>query len=107
VFINPRILEEEGDEWDFNEGCLSIPKIREDISRKEKIKIRFQDENFKEHTKTFEGLAARVIQHEYDHIEGKLFIDKLTALKKRLLQSKLNDIVKGKVKVDYKMRFAK
>lgn len=107
VFINPIVMEEFGEEWDFNEGCLSIPKVREDISRPEYVKLRYLDEEFKEHIEEFNGMAARVIQHEYDHIEGKLFIDHVGALRKRLLQRKLNDILKGKVNVDYKMRFAK
>jgi len=105
VFINPTIVEEEGEEWAFNEGCLSIPEIREDVFRKPKIVIEYQDENFKEHRETFTGLAARVIQHEYDHIEGILFTDKLSSLKKRLLKGKLSGISKGKIKIDYKMRF--
>jgi len=105
VFINPVIEEETGDEWPFNEGCLSIPDVREDVSRNEYIKITFLDENFKEHTQEYSGIAARVIQHEYDHIEGILFTDKLSALKKRLLKGKLSNISKGKIKVDYRMRF--
>ncbi len=105
VFINARILEETGEEWAFNEGCLSIPNIREDVSREEKIKIEYFDENFVKHTDEYDGLVARVIQHEYDHIEGVLFTDKLSALKKRLLKGKLANISKGKVSVDYKMRF--
>lgn len=107
VFINPIIMEQSGDDWDFNEGCLSIPKVREDISRPEFVKLRYLDEEFKEHVEEFYGLAARVIQHEYDHIEGKLFIDRVSPLRKRLIQRKLNDILKGKVQVDYKMRFPK
>lgn len=105
VFINARIVEETGEEWAFNEGCLSIPKIREDVYRKPKIRVRFMDENFKEHDRTFEGLIARVIQHEYDHIEGKLFTDKISPLRRRMIQGKLNDISKGKVQIGYKMRF--
>ncbi|NER16009.1 peptide deformylase [Spongiivirga citrea] len=105
VFINPVIEEETGDEWPFNEGCLSIPDVREDVSRNEYIKITYLDENFKEHTQEYSGIAARVIQHEYDHIEGILFTDKLSALKKRLLKGKLSNISKGKIKVDYRMRF--
>lgn len=105
VFINAKITQEEGDEWAFNEGCLSIPDVREDVFRNPKITIEYQDENFKKHIQTFSGLAARVIQHEYDHIEGILFTDKLSSLKKRLIKSKLNNISKGKIKVDYKMRF--
>ncbi|MCM5663276.1 peptide deformylase [Galbibacter mesophilus] len=105
VFINPTIIEETGKEWTFNEGCLSIPDIREDISRNETIKIEYLDADLKLHTEEFSGLAARVIQHEYDHIEGVLFTDKLSSLKKRLLKGKLSNISKGKIKVDYKMRF--
>ncbi len=105
VFINAKIIEETGEEWPFNEGCLSIPKIREDVHRKPKIRIKFMDENFVEHDKTFEGLIARVIQHEYDHIEGKLFTDKISPLRRRMIQGKLNDITKGKVQIGYKMRF--
>ncbi|MCO6497285.1 MAG: peptide deformylase [Chitinophagaceae bacterium] len=105
VFINARVLNKGGDEWAYNEGCLSIPKIREDILRQETVLIRFQDENFVEHTKEFCGLTARIILHEYDHIEGKLFIDYLKPLKKSLLKRKLTDISKGKVDVDYKMSF--
>ncbi|WP_224484556.1 peptide deformylase [Robertkochia aurantiaca] len=105
VFINPKITKEEGDEWSFNEGCLSIPDIREDVRRKPKITISYYDREFNHHEETYEGLAARVIQHEYDHIEGVLFTDKLSSLKKRLLKGKLANISKGKIKVDYKMRF--
>ncbi len=105
VFINPTILEESGDEWAFNEGCLSIPDVREDVFRKPKIKIEFYDEDFKKHMMELDGLAARVVQHEYDHIEGVLFTDKLSALKKRLIKSKLTNISKGKVSIDYRMRF--
>jgi len=105
VFINPKILKEEGDEWAFNEGCLSIPDIREDVFRKPDITIEYLDENFEKHTDTFTGLSARVIQHEYDHIEGILFTDKLSSLKKRLIKGKLANIAKGKINVDYRMRF--
>ena len=105
VFINPRIIDETGDLWSYSEGCLSIPDIREDISRKEEIKIVYFDENWVEHEETYTGLAARVIQHEYDHIEGILFTDKLSPLKKALIKGKLNDISKGKIDVDYKMKF--
>lgn len=105
IFINPQIVEEEGEEWAFNEGCLSIPEVREDVFRKPKITIEYVDENFKAHRETYDGLAARVIQHEYDHIEGILFTDKLSSLKKRLIKGKLNNIAKGKVHADYKMRF--
>ncbi len=105
VFINAEILEEEGDEWAFTEGCLSIPDIREDVKRQPKVTIRYRDENWKEHTETYEGLAARVIQHEYDHIEGILFTDKLNPMRRSLLRGRLQDITKGKVRVDYKMKF--
>ena len=105
VFINPKIIAEEGEEWAFNEGCLSIPEIREDVFRKPRITIEYQDEDFNKLRETYEGLAARVIQHEYDHIEGILFTDKLSSLKKRLIKGKLSDISKGKVDVDYRMRF--
>jgi peptide deformylase len=105
VFINPQIIEEEGEEWPFNEGCLSIPKIREDVYRKPFIRIRYMDENFNEHEEEFEGVAARIIQHEYDHIEGILFTDRISPLRKRLLKRKLTDISKGNINVDYKMRF--
>ncbi|GAA3574550.1 peptide deformylase [Snuella lapsa] len=105
VFINARILKEEGDAWAFSEGCLSIPDIREDVFRKPKITVEYLDENFNKHTEVFEGLIARVIQHEYDHIEGILFTDKLSSLKKRLIKGKLTNISKGNISVDYKMRF--
>lgn len=105
VFINARILEETGDKWSFNEGCLSIPDIREDVSRHEEVRLEYYDENFERKEEVFSGLAARVIQHEYDHIEGVLFTDKLSSLKKRLLKGKLANISKGKVRVDYKMKF--
>lgn len=105
VFINAKIIDETGDEWAFNEGCLSIPDIREDVFRNETIKIEFQDENFEKHIKEFSGIVARIIQHEYDHIEGVLFTDKLSPLKKRLIKGKLSNISKGKINVDYRMRF--
>ncbi len=105
VFINPTILEETGEEWAFNEGCLSIPDVREDVWRHENVKIHYFDENFNEFTETFDGLAARVIQHEYDHVEGVLFTDKLSGLKKRILKGKLSNISKGKINSDYRMRF--
>ena len=105
IFINARILEETGDEWAFNEGCLSIPEVREDVFRKPKIKIEYQDEYFNTHVEEFDGLVARVIQHEYDHIDGILFTDKLSTLKKRLIKSRLVNISKGNISVDYKMRF--
>jgi peptide deformylase len=107
VFINAHVEELLGDDWVFNEGCLSIPKIREDIYRAEEVTIRFMDEHFQEHVKTFNGLTARVILHEYDHIDGKLFIDYLKPLRRKLLKGKLDDISRGKVSVDYKMVFPK
>lgn len=103
VFINAEIVELSGKEWVYNEGCLSIPKIREDVLRHEKVTLKYMDQHFVEHIDTFNGITARVILHEYDHIEGKLFIDYIKPLKKKMLQGKLNDIHKGKVKVDYKM----
>ena len=105
TFINAKILEESGDEWAFNEGCLSIPDVREDVFRKPKIKIQYQDIDFKTHVEEFDGLVARVIQHEYDHINGILFTDKLSTLKKRLIKGRLINISKGNISVDYKMRF--
>jgi peptide deformylase len=104
VFINARMVEEVGEEWKFNEGCLSIPKIREDVSRNEEITIEYYDEKFKKHTETFNGLIARVIQHEYDHIEGKLFTDKISPLRRKLISGKLTDISKGKISADYKTK---
>ena len=105
VFINAHLEELDGDEWAYNEGCLSIPRIREDIRRQESVTLRYCDENFVEKVETFEGLTARVILHEYDHIDGKLFIDHISPLKRKLLKGKLNDISKGKISVDYKMMF--
>ncbi len=107
VFINAHIVELNGDEWAYNEGCLSIPKIREDVMRPASVTLDFVDENFTAHRKTFNGLTARIILHEYDHLDGKLFIDHLAGLKKTLLRRKLEDISKGKVKVDYRMVFPK
>jgi len=105
IFINAKIVKEEGDEWSFSEGCLSIPEIREEVFREERITIEYVDENFKKHTDTLDGLAARVVQHEYDHIEGVLFTDKISSLKKRLIKKKLENISKGKVNPDYRMKF--
>ena len=105
IFINAEIIEEEGDEWAFQEGCLSIPDIREDVFRQEKLTIEYLDENFEKHTEVIDGIAARVVQHEYDHIEGILFTDKISTLKKRLIKKKLENISKGKVNADYRMRF--
>lgn len=107
VFINPHIVEEGGDDWAYNEGCLSIPKIREDIYRAEEVTLEYRDEDFQLHTKTFNGITARVILHEYDHLEGRLFIDHISPLKRKLLKRKLDDITKGAIRVDYKMLFAK
>jgi peptide deformylase len=107
TFINPHIDALNGAPWSYNEGCLSIPKIREDIMRSESVTLTYLDEKFIQHTKTFNGITARVILHEYDHLEGKLFIDYLRPLKKTLIKRKLDDITKGKIKVDYRMVFPK
>jgi len=107
IFINAEIVEEEGDEWAFNEGCLSIPNINEDVYRNETIHIEYVDENFEKQKESLNGMAARIFQHEYDHIEGILFTDKLSTLKKRLLKKKLENISKGIVDVDYRMKFPK
>jgi len=103
TFVNPQILNEDGTTWEFEEGCLSIPNIREKISRREKIKVRYYDEDWTLHEEDYDGMKARIIQHEYDHIEGKLFVDYLTPLKKRLLKGKLADISKGKVDTEYRI----
>ncbi len=103
VFINAKVLETGGTDWVYNEGCLSIPKIREDVTRAETVTLSYMDENFKSYTETFTGMTARIILHEYDHIEGKLFIDYLKPLRRKILQGKLNDISKGNTRVDYKM----
>jgi peptide deformylase len=105
VFLNAHKIEESGKPWAYNEGCLSIPKVREDISRHAQVTMRWMDENFIEHEETFSGITARVILHEYDHIEGKLFIDYVAPLKKRLLKKRLDDISSGRVRVDYRMIF--
>jgi peptide deformylase len=107
VFINAEILEEDGDDWAFEEGCLSIPGIRAEIYRPEKVTIKYFDTDWVEHTESYEGIAARIIQHEYDHIDGILFTDYLPQIKKRMLKNKLADITKGNVSVDYKMKFPK
>lgn len=107
TFINPEIVEEEGDEWAFTEGCLSIPNINEDVYRPETIRVKYLDENFNEKEEELSGLPARIFQHEYDHIEGILFTDRLSSLKKRLLKKKLENISKGKVDVSYRMKFPK
>lgn len=105
VFINARIEKETGKEWAFNEGCLSIPDVREDVIRKDTLTISYLDGEFKARTEVYDGLLARVIQHEYDHIEGILFTDKLSTLKKRLLKGRLANIAKGNIKVEYRMRY--
>lgn len=105
VFVNPTIVEESGQEWAFEEGCLSIPTIRADVYRKEKLKIHYFDTEWNEFTEEYDGLAARIIQHEYDHLEGVLFTDKLSSMKKRLLKSKLTNISRGQVKAEYRMKF--
>ncbi|GAB2795824.1 peptide deformylase [Rhabdobacter roseus] len=105
VFINPQILHEEGDEWPFEEGCLSIPGIRGDVYRPERLRIRYRDLDWNEIEEAYEGMAARIIQHEYDHLQGKLFTDYLPTLKRQLLKKKLSDIAKGQVDVSYRMRF--
>ncbi len=107
VFINAHTVNLDGEPWLYNEGCLSIPKIREDVARPDKITLKYFDEDFNERVETFSGISGRVIQHEYDHIEGKLFIDYMKPLRKKMLQGKLNDISKGKIRVDYKMQFVK
>ena len=107
VFINAKIIKEEDEFWNFSEGCLSIPGINEEVSRQAAITIEYYDENFKKHTESLSGLAARVVQHEYDHLEGILFTDKLSSFKKRLIKRKLENITKGKIDIDYVMRFPK
>jgi peptide deformylase len=107
VFINAHIVKTAGEDWPYNEGCLSIPKVREDVYRPESVTLRFVDENFEPHEQTYTGVTARVIFHEYDHIDGKLFIDHLKPLKRRMIKGKLEDITKGKISVDYRMIFHK
>ncbi|MBK9283872.1 MAG: peptide deformylase [Sphingobacteriaceae bacterium] len=104
IFINARILNEDGNEWSFSEGCLSIPKLRENVVRKPDIEIEYYDENFVKHTEKYDGIIARVIQHEYDHIEGVLFTDKISPFKRKMISGKLNDIAKGKIHADYKTK---
>jgi peptide deformylase len=106
-FINPLLIEESGEEWVYNEGCLSLPTFREDVKRKAKVHVRYYDENFELHDEWFEGLKARIFQHEYDHLEGIVFSDRLSTLKKRLIKGKLNDIMRGKIEKKYKMKFIK
>lgn len=105
IFINVHIVEEKGEEWVYNEGCLSIPHIREDVKRKPTIRVKYLDENFIPHEEIFTGIPARIIQHEYDHIDGRLFIDRINTLRRTLLKSRLSDITKGNIEVDYKMKF--
>lgn len=105
AFINPRIVEETGEEWTYNEGCLSLPDLREDVTRKSIVRLQYYDEDFNFHDETFDGLAARIIQHEYDHLEGTLLVDRVNPLKKMLLKRKLTEISKGHVDVSYKMVF--
>jgi peptide deformylase len=107
VFINAKILKEEGEEWPFSEGCLSIPKIRENVNRQPEIEIEYCDEKFVKHIEKYDGVIARVIQHEYDHIEGKLFTDRISPFKRKLLSGKLNDIASGKTTADYKTKVFK
>jgi peptide deformylase len=105
VFINPVIVEESGTEWFFNEGCLSFPDLRADVARKPNVRIRYMDDSFQPHEETLDGIAARIIQHEYDHIEGVVFVDRISPLKRRLLRGKLTNIVKGIVSPGYRMKF--
>jgi peptide deformylase len=107
IFINPQIVEETGEEWAFEEGCLSIPDIREDVMRPNKVRLRYQDENFQTHEEEFDGLKARVIQHEYDHLEGVLFVDHISAFRKTRIRARLGRISKGDIDLDYPMTFAK
>jgi peptide deformylase len=105
VFVNPHIIEETGEEWSFNEGCLSIPEIREDVMRKPRIRIQYQDKDFNTYDENYEGIPARIIQHEYDHLQAKLFVDRINPLRKILLKRRLNDIATGNIEVAYKMIF--
>ncbi len=107
TFINPTIIKEEGEKWGYEEGCLSIPTIRAEVQRHEHVKIEYYDEHFKKHTEEYDGIAARIIQHEYDHIEGVLFTDYLSPLKKKFLKKKLNNVSTGRINVGYKMKFPK
>lgn len=107
VFINAHVIEESGKSWGYEEGCLSIPHVRGEVERLDTVRIKYMDENFNEFEETYSGINARVIQHEYDHIDGVLFTDKLKPLKKKLIQRRMNDIAAGKVRADYKLKFAK
>lgn len=106
TFINPYIISEEGKEWYYQEGCLSIPTVSEEVPRKSRIKIEYLDEDFKKHTDVYDGIVARIIQHEHDHLEGILFIDRISFIRKRMIKAKLNNILNGKVKPKYKVVFA-
>ena len=105
VLINPKIVDESGDDWTFNEGCLSIPDIREDVVRKPRIRIQYYDENWEYHDEVYEGVMGRIIQHEYDHLEGVLFVDRISSIRKMLLKRRLSDISRGDIDVEYKMIF--
>jgi peptide deformylase len=107
AFVNAKLIEEDGVPWAFNEGCLSLPKIREDVTRKPRIRLQYYDENWQFHDEYFDGVKARIIQHEYDHIDGILFIDRISPIRKKMLKGKLYDISKGKVDVDYKIKVMK
>jgi len=107
VFINPTLIYETGNEWDFNEGCLSIPEVKADVKRSDTILIKYSDQEFNQHQDSYNGIIARVIQHEYDHVEGVLFTDKLSPLKRKLLKGKLLSISQGKIETDYKMKFSR
>ena len=105
LLINPQMIEESGEEWSFNEGCLSIPEIREDVMRKPRIRIQYQDKDFKTYDEIYEGIPARIIQHEYDHLQAKLFVDRINPLRKIVLKRRLHDISTGNIEVAYKMIF--
>ncbi len=105
VFINPHIVEETGEEWFFNEGCLSFPDLRADVARKPVVRMKYCDEQFVEHEETFDGIAARIVQHEYDHVEGVVFVDRISPLQRRLIKNKLTNIIKGAVNPAYRMKF--
>ncbi|MBN1950226.1 MAG: peptide deformylase [Bacteroidales bacterium] len=107
AFINPRIVDENGEPWAYVEGCLSLPNIREEVKRPENVRIQYYDADFNFHDETFDGIKSRIIQHEYDHLEGVLFIDKIAPLKRKLLKGKLNDIAKGKAQTSYRTKIIK
>lgn len=107
IFINPHITKLEDKEWSFNEGCLSVPTIREDIFRPDKVTIEYYDENFEFHKEVYDGIKGRIIQHEYDHLDGVLFVDRVSPIRKKLLTSKLNAVKKGKVEINYKHKLPK